>query len=89
VYPGFARSIFTMQQHWATTSLSYCFLSDYLFANQIVFFPSFHSAHISVLLRLAITQFGIPFIMEHLFLSLAALTTTLPSIPNNYYNPTG
>jgi len=73
VYPGSARGIFTMQQHWATTSLSYCFVLDYLFVNQILFFPSFHFAHVSVLLCLAITQVRIPFIMERLFLSLAAL----------------
>jgi len=80
VYPGSVRGIFTMQQHWATTSPSCCCVLDYLFINQLTFFPSLHFTHVSVLLCLAITQVRIPFIMERLLLSLAALTTTLPSI---------
>jgi hypothetical protein len=57
-----------------------CCVLDYLFINQLMFFPSLHFTHVSVLLCLAVTQVRIPFIMECLFLSLAALTTTLPSI---------
>jgi len=49
---------------------SYRFVLDYPFINKILFFPSFHFAHVSVLLCLTITPVRSPFIMEHLSLSL-------------------
>jgi len=42
------------------------------------FFPSSHSAYVSILLCLAITQVRIPSVTQ--LLSQAAMTTTLPSI---------
>jgi len=62
-------------------SSSYCFVLNYPFINQIFhfsFFPSSHFAHVSALLCPANTPLRISSITEHI--SLAAPTTTLPSI---------